>query len=500
MSKRQVGEPRRAARPIVAGRQTQPRDSLLKLLPYNYIPRRRYERYDISGLENSSLSASALLGLLPDVSSDVGLAVWNTLRLGSLGFGSVVKDQDGQDDPQATAFLNALLGRVNASGGGLSGLISQWLQSAYLQGAVAGEAPLRPGLRDVEDFYPVDPASIEFGRAPDGGLVAWQNTPSGKVQLNPETFWYIPVDPWIDEPYGRPPAAPALQEVWFDIAFMTDLRRAVHNQGWPRIDLKLMSDVVANLIPQDIRGNPDEEQRWLNARLADVQQAYNDLQPDDSFAHYDFLEVTQAQDGGRLFDPSAVLRAIERRLIKALKQMPILMASNEGTTETHGTVQWQIYVAGLQSLQNVVACLIGRMMELALRASGREGRVECRFAGLDTADRLKDAQEEALRISNAIAKWRAGFQTWEESAIEVTGSAPPEGAMEPDPDASGPADARGSLARHGHRTGGRRTGGRTRAGDGGAEGIAAPDRLDDELARWLDFDDGALPAAQKPAL
>ena len=441
---RQIGEPDipRGTAPLRPGRQTVPKwSSFFGMLPYNYIPRRQYERYDITRLEGSFWSAQQLLALLPDISPDVGLAVWNMLRLGSSGFNYTVKDAEGQDDHKGKSLLDNLVQRINLMQGGLEALIIQWVLSGFLQGAVAGEAALTEGLDDIDDFYAVDPAAIRFNRDDNMRLVAWHYPPVAKtgspatpVQLNPETFWYIPIDPWIDDPYGRPPAAPVLQEVWFDIALISDLRKVVHNQGWPRIDIRVLEEALIANAPPALKNDPGELREWLNDRLTDVQKAYNDLRPDDSFVHFDSVEINQAAGtSGKVIDAEAVMRSIERRMIKALKQLPILMASNEGTTETHGTVQWQIFVAGLRSLQKPVEFILSRMFSLALRVQGYQGRVECWFEPIRTTDRLIDAQAEAQEIRNAIGKWQAGWQTWEESAIEATGSAPPEGAVEPDP-------------------------------------------------------------------
>lgn len=145
------------------------------------------------------------------------------------------------------------------------------------------------------------------------------------------------------------------------------------------------------------------------------------------------MTIDNAAPNGRLFDVSAVMRIIERRMIKALKQLPVLMASNEGVTETHGTVQWKIFVAGLQSLQVPVEFILSKAGELALRAAGMQGTVKIEFERISTSDRLADAQAQSIEIGNAVKKWQAGFQTWEESSIEVTGSGPPEGVEEPDP-------------------------------------------------------------------
>ncbi len=433
--KRQIGEPD-TSKAILPGRQTVPKwSSYFGMLPYNHIPRRQYEQYDISKLEMSALSASQLLSLLPDLSPDVSLAVWNVLRLGSEGFDYTVKDASGQDDENAKEILDGIVGRVSKHSGGIVSLIVQWLQTGMLQGAVAGEVALTEGLNEVDDFYAVDPFTISFRRDEQMKPVAFHRPPGSgiAVDLNPEKFWYIPIDPQIDDPYGRPPAAPVLQEVWFDIAVITDLRRVIHNQGWPRIDIKLLEETLVNCAPPAIKSDAKRLRDWLNERIEDVKTAYDELAPDDSFVHYDSVEIKQSEASGKLFDATAVVRVIERRMIKALKQLPILMASNEATTETHGTVQWQIFVSGLRSLQAPIEFILSRMMELALRVQGIQGRVECWFDPIRTTDRLADANAERVEINNAIMKWRAGWQTWEESSIEVTGSAPPEGVEPPDP-------------------------------------------------------------------
>ncbi|MHB0913929.1 MAG: hypothetical protein ACYC2Y_10890, partial [Armatimonadota bacterium] len=302
---------------------------------------------------------------------------------------------------------------------GLPNLIVQWLASAFLQGAVAGEVAFSEGF-ELEDFYPVDPHSVHFTREA-GGLVPWQ----GSVRLSPETFWYVPVDPWIDDPYGRAPAAPVLQEVWFDVALIHDLRKAVHNQGWPRIDVEVLEEALLANAPANVKADSGRLAEWLSERLAEVQAAYNNLQPDDSFVHFDSVKITQAQTSGKMLDVEHVIRVVERRMTRALKQLPILMGQNEGTTETHGSVQWQIFAAGLRSLQEPVAHILSGMMQAALEASGVPGRVVCAFASIRTTDRRAEAEAERIEIENAVAKYEAGFQTLAESAIEVTGSGAP---------------------------------------------------------------------------
>lgn len=420
---------------MLPGRQTMPRwNSLLSSMPYQKIARRRVDGIDVTQLEHSRMSADDLLDILPDIHPDVGLGFWNMNRLGSAGFTYTVKDNQGQDDEAGKEILDNLLDRINERFGGIDGLLVQWIQSAYGRGAVCGEVSLTDDLKDIRDFHAVNPRTVEFRYdSLTGELLMYHKPKSGpEVLLNPEKFWYVPIDPAIDDPYGRSPVAPALQEVWFDISIISDLRKVVHHQGWPRIDIKVIEEVLVNSAPQGIKSNPKELREWLDDRLFDIQEAYNDIGPDDSFVHYDAVEIGTygGSPTGRMMDINQVVRAIERRMIKALKQLPILMGSNEGTTETHGTVQWTIFVEGLKSLQNPIKHILSRMMGLALEVYGHQGRVEIEFDALRTTDRLLDAQAEQAEISNAAEKYNQGWQSWEESAIEITGSAPPEG-MEP---------------------------------------------------------------------
>jgi hypothetical protein len=56
-----------------------------------------------------------------------------------------------------------------------------------------------------------------------------------------------------------------------------------------------------------------------------------------------------------------------------------------------------------------------------LRASGIQAVVEFRFAELRAAEMLRDAQTEAMRISNAEKKYKNGWITQDEASIEITG-------------------------------------------------------------------------------
>ena len=309
--------------------------------------------------------------MFADLSAEVSLALWNVTRMINTGWKYKVMSVDGKRElPEAKAWLDTLLARINNDSGGINSLIDSWSSTAYLQGAIAGEIALTEDLQDIEDIYSVQPWTIHFMRDGDQKLVPFQQqvtaiheTSASKagfgvagypfVRLNPTTFGYIPIDAAPDDPYGRPPAAPVLQLIAFDLQLLKDIRQSVHMNAFGRLHVKVIEASLLNSAPPGIKQEPTSAKAaaYVNAKLASFVEAYNRLKPDDTFVSTDSVSLESVDFSGKTFQVDVIVRMLERRLIRALKQLPVLMGSNEGTTETHGTVQMDIYAAGIKSLQ-----------------------------------------------------------------------------------------------------------------------------------------------------
>lgn len=425
------------------GRQTQPSNfNPFAGLTYAFLPRRLLSGLDLSRYRPEDFAPWQLMQILADSHTDVGLALWNILRLGVTGFEATVKTLSGQDDPEGTAQANAILAGINKKSGGIKAIHIQWMLSWYLYGAVCGELALTLDLRGVLDIFAVNPFTIMFERdAITQALVMFQEqlytstgqatpstnaVPAGYRRLNDALVYYTPCDPTIDDPYGRIPSATVLNEVFFDVGFLQDLQKILHGVGTPRYVIKIIEEILAKTCPPSIKNDPDRYNAWLDSRLEEVRQAFRDLEPEEALVLFDSVDVdiVSAKSGTNILGLVTPLsRAIERRLIKALKMLPILMASNEGTTETHGSVQFEIFAEGIHSGQAASASMTAAMLTLALQLAGRQCLVTCAFAPIRTANRLLAANAENKEIINAALKEALGYQTHDESSIEVTGSA-----------------------------------------------------------------------------
>jgi hypothetical protein len=436
--------PPRNPRPRIVGvRQTEPQG----YNPYaqggfSVIPRRgtRLDVCDRDGLQRvAEGSPLRLLKLLPEVHPAVGLALWNALRLacapGDLNIVAVVDDGGAEDvDEAGSAALDALWRGLPREVGGFRGLQTMLTQEALLTGMPCLEAVPGARMRGLAQVWPVDSLSIAFKRDQATGEVVplqrqlFLKTGGEKFQgyqvLKAETFFWLAVDPMVDEPYGRAPYAPAVAEALADIAMMVDLRDAIHHSAWPRyghgFNFKEMHEVATTIYHLE----DAEAREWVQARFNEVMAQVASVRPDDDFVYDSAGDVKNLTPGDGFQAITGVLQFLRARVTQSLKSLPTLMGINDGSTQTYTTVEWGIYAAGLESVREIVADLIVNVANLHLRLLGMTCVAKTRVKPIRTTDGLLEAQSEKIRIDNEIRKVRLGWISEEEAAVAITGTPP----------------------------------------------------------------------------
>lgn len=432
---------------LYGGRQTQPTNvNPLGMLSYSFLPRRQYQDLDLTDLHSlgRGLSAQQMLEMFADLSPHVSKALGNKVLLTNGGYDYEVKSLDGKRDlTRAKALLDEMVELINRNSGGLDALIDSWASTVVLQGAVAGEIALTEDLSEVQDVYAVQPWSIYFQRDADQALVPYQQQvlitggPNGTTnvhgfgataypykRLNPLTFNYIPYQAFPDDPYGRSPIASVLQVIAFDLQMQKDLQRWAHVNAWGRMDVEILEAEVLKNAPtfqNDLTGQKKRD--WVAARIAEFATAYKRMQSDDAIIHGSAVQVKGIDTSAKTFQVDGLLRVVDRRMFMALQELPVLMGSNEGTTETHGTVQLEIYANHIASIQRIVANLLEKLFAVALQVYGIACKVIWKFKAVRSTDRLADAQAEQLEATNQAFQRDQGWITQDAASIKITGSA-----------------------------------------------------------------------------
>lgn len=381
------------------------------------------------------VSPAKLLELLADVSPEVSAGLWNFLRLCNPGWEATALGADGEtQDTRAQAALDAFLGSLPGMYDASTEVpadtvINILFTGAFMRGGLFAELVLDENGRLPLNIATPDPYSARFKKVKDPvlgqvyQLGQWQG--GQWVALDRPTVRYVPIDPLPGSPYGRATVAPALFTSLFLIGILHDLRRVIMQQGWPRLDLEVGLETLADNIPDDLE--PDEWKQWVNDIIEEVETVYAALEPDDAYVHTDVVKVnrpvgTLGIGGGGLQVIDQLISRIERMAARGLKMMPLLLGIDDATSDANANRQWEIQAAGIKSIQHLAENLLEKLLTLALQCQGIQATVRFRFAELRAAEMLRDAQTEAMRISNATAKYNQGWTSQDQASEEVTGS------------------------------------------------------------------------------
>lgn len=388
-----------------------------------------------------------LLRSVRDFNPDVSKAMDNIVTLANPGYTlKVYKNTGSIDEPKpdkigqrivdefaarcfgeySGAYDELPTGSAVNNYSGLNSLINMCHLVSFTQGAFAAEVQLTPDLNDIIDVFPVDPQIIDFQRDENHVWYPFVTNDPERRRLNPHLFRYIPKDPDVDQPGGRSPLMAAVDIVMFQQQVMRDLQAVAHQSNQPRLDVKVVEQTVNNVL-NDSRpdllgiGREAERQAFLDGYLSDLKDLIDNLEADDAFVHWDAVEVDIINSGKMAIEIKDLISAIDKSIVSATKQLPILLGRNEGATTTHATVQWQVYILQINSFQKISHSLVTWLLNLLLRVNGRNSYVSFEYKRHKTTDDFLDAQALNMNVFSHISMVQQGWESNDQAAMAVTG-------------------------------------------------------------------------------
>jgi hypothetical protein len=398
---------------------------------FGALPRKAKRELALNDRTLNNSTIFELIDSLIDAHPDLSYALWNFMRLGNSGYSYTVTKLDSDDEyPEAKKDIDDLLRRFKTPNmvgfersRDLHKIIDQLILLAVTRGALAGELVLTPDKKDVSRIVLVDPATIEFNIV-NGRYIPSQD--DGRISLDIPTFFYEGIDEKIDDPYGRSPIISALNMVLFQMQVLNDIKAVVHNQGYPRLDLVILEEVLLKRMPISIRNNEVKKEEWLRARLNEIIVMYNSLNPDDVFVHFDSLKIGEAGGkGGALIDPQSLMHVIDNLIQSGVKTLSTLLGRRgAGQTESYAKVEIKLYLAGLGGIQKYITNFIERMLTVYLNIKGKQGIVNFKFKPIEIRSELEQQQFEATRLNNIAMMYDRGWISQETAAKMAVGQAP----------------------------------------------------------------------------
>lgn len=424
-----------------AGRMTSARNASPSWGMFDWLPRKYQRAHEIDMTKLQNYTADELLELLISTHPDVSFALYNYLRMGDTPLTLTAKKADGDADKRGQKLLDELKAMLNTPlpspgyqhGRSLDKLDTIQRMMIMVRGACAGEVVLNDRCTDVVDIVPVDPSTIWFRReAGTGRLVPWQyvRNPLPLVgeewfgnykKIDTPTFIYEEFDPMVDDPYGRTPMLPVLQVVFFHMQVLQDLKAVVHNQGYPRLDISMLEEVLIKNMPNNIKNDPQKQSQFLKERLEEFEQHFSSLNPDDSLIHWDSVKIGYLQGGnsGPMIDVKKLIDIIDTQMATGLKTLLTMLSRHQGSTESYSSIDTKIYIKNVESARSVTKRFWQRAFSLCARVRGAQIRVEVDYLPIDLRSENEVEKDRKAKLDNFTALEREKYITPLEAAEEI---------------------------------------------------------------------------------
>ena len=317
------------------------------------------------------------------------------------------------------------------------GLLDQLLRMVKVRGAAMVEAVLDE-KRQPSHIKALDTAHIDWNEpTPENykPVQRFKETGSGiKFQqiitkgnqllngkpLNYPNIFYSRLDGDPDHPFPDSPILPVLHSASFRMIFLQDLQEVVKKTAWPRISLKVMTELLMKSMPPQYMGNPKLMQEWRDAQMAAYSDQFRKLTPGQAIVHEDYLvpSIVESKAGtGKTLDASPLINVLEKTLAQSTKTYDTIL----GQSGNIDPLQVFIEAQSLKGYQQPVEDVISEALTFFLRVKGVNAIAKFQFGPFDMRPESELEPMKAQRIKNVLTKLALGAIDEDEANIEIAG-------------------------------------------------------------------------------
>lgn len=387
----------------------------------------------------TAADARALLENLFRNDPDVSAAVNAYLTLSDTEPMFFIRNVDGQFDREAyktlQTLLNVLSFQADLTTGyedrrGLTGVCEHMRHMMLLRGAIACE--LVVDKRGVpNELRQIDPSSIRWYERQAGvrkpvQVVSGQNR---EISLDIPTFFWTTFRQSPVGIYPTPPFVSAINTIASRQRVINDLYRIMSATGFPRIDVKVLEQVMTNAAPPSVKNNAVELRTWINARIAEIRSSFANIAPDESLVHTDSIEVQILNDKAPAvgINVDNIISVLNAQNQAGLKAVSTILGRGESGVNT-ASVESRVFSMNADALNQPIAYILSRAFTVALQLAGHPVFCEVRFRKAELRPALELEPQLVMRQGRLLDVLSLGLITDEEFHIEMFGRLPPDGA------------------------------------------------------------------------
>jgi len=404
------------------------------------LPTYRDHLTDIFSNRTANDSRTLILDLLkfdPDFSAALHayLTVANTQPIFEVYDTNDEPDRAGQQMLQQ--ILVAMMNRTDYSDGFRMLLTLDVIAEAmrYMilaRGAIASELVVDKTFipREVRT---VDFAELEWVEKQSGQYKPVQVTSKNEeIDLDIPTFFvrYYRQNP--TEIYPQSIFVSAINTVAARQQVMNDLYRIMNLTGYPRIEAKVLEEVLRKNAPAGIKDDEEQMRSWMRARLDEIAAQVANMRPDTVWVHYDSVEskILNEKGSNASLDVSGIIGILNSINQSALKTMATVIGRGTGSGVNTATVEARIFTMMADEINKPIADIFSAMFTLALRLQGSQSYVHCYFEKAEMRPLTELEAQYAIKQARYLELLSHGVITDDEFHLQMFGRFRPDSAPE----------------------------------------------------------------------
>jgi hypothetical protein len=373
------------------------------------LPAYREHLDDLLSLRRSSNSQELIKSLLksdPDASASLNAYLTTAGKV--LPYIEVT-DVDGAVDREAYKLVNEIIEVLETRRDYTKGFVhkrtlaelaNDFRYMIIAQGGIGAEAVFGDIL-ELTEIRLVELASIRWQEKEAGKLVPYQDQGGGDpVKLDIPTFFvaWFRKDP--SDVYSSSPFISAINTMAARQQVINDLYRIMQITGFPRITLKVLEEVLVKNAPPEIRNDQLKLRQYINARRGEMGAQFAAIRPDQPIIHTDSMEVKMLNDSNPAagLDISKMIEVLNAQNQAGLRTMATVLGRGESGVNT-ATVEANLFAMNADSINKPIAEVLSKILTMALRLQGSEGRVKVKFPEINLRSELEGEANITMKNS-----------------------------------------------------------------------------------------------------
>lgn len=212
---------------------------------------------------------------------------------------------------------------------------------------------------------------------------------------------------------------------------INDLYRIMQKTGYPRLDIKVVEEILMKSAPANLKGDTVKLQQWSNDQMARIRASFENIRADQAIIHPDSIEpsILNEKNPGVGVDIGSVIETLNAQNQAGLKTMSTVIGRGAQGVNT-GSVEARIAAMNADELNQPVSEILGRVFSFILHQAGYQGFCEVNFAKAELRPTTELEPQMALRAARLRTDLSLGLITDDEYHLWMHGRLRPDSAPE----------------------------------------------------------------------